>query len=231
MFLGRALLGLAFAVVVATPAAAEAIFLTSDSGYTGPRLDLSAFEPAPIGDEDEGPPPFSSRGPVALPGGISVSAVDPFAIGRFETSLDRNGTITTLHIASGTGGNAITFRFRDGVGQFGVFMNFVRGPKFALCGCAPGIRAYDMAGDLVAFNRLVGAVDVNTLGQSDAFAFRGFDGNGIRLGAVVFTDAAMVFRGDTVAAVPEPASWAMLIAGFGLVGTAMRRRTTSLAVS
>ena len=29
----------------------------------------------------------------------------------------------------------------------------------------------------------------------------------------------------TVTAVPEPASWAMMIAGFGLVGGAMRRRT------
>jgi len=28
------------------------------------------------------------------------------------------------------------------------------------------------------------------------------------------------------AAVPEPAAWAMMIAGFGLVGAAMRRRTT-----
>ncbi len=30
-------------------------------------------------------------------------------------------------------------------------------------------------------------------------------------------------------AVPEPASWAMLIAGFGLTGAAMRRRRTALA--
>jgi PEP-CTERM motif len=30
----------------------------------------------------------------------------------------------------------------------------------------------------------------------------------------------------TTAAVPEPASWALMIAGFGLVGGAMRRRTT-----
>ena len=30
--------------------------------------------------------------------------------------------------------------------------------------------------------------------------------------------------------VPEPASWAMLIAGFGLVGAAMRRRATVVAV-
>jgi hypothetical protein len=30
-------------------------------------------------------------------------------------------------------------------------------------------------------------------------------------------------------AVPEPASWAMLIAGFGLVGAAARRRRTVVA--
>jgi hypothetical protein len=34
-----------------------------------------------------------------------------------------------------------------------------------------------------------------------------------------------IFQGDT-GAVPEPASWAMLIAGFGLVGAAARRRRT-----
>jgi hypothetical protein len=34
-----------------------------------------------------------------------------------------------------------------------------------------------------------------------------------------------------VAAVPEPASWAMLIAGFGLVGAAMRRRSGAAVVS
>jgi hypothetical protein len=33
----------------------------------------------------------------------------------------------------------------------------------------------------------------------------------------------------TQGVIPEPASWAMLIAGFGLVGTAMRRRRTAVA--
>ena len=32
-------------------------------------------------------------------------------------------------------------------------------------------------------------------------------------------------------AVPEPATWALLILGFGLTGAAMRRRTSSVAVS
>jgi hypothetical protein len=33
----------------------------------------------------------------------------------------------------------------------------------------------------------------------------------------------------TFTAVPEPASWAMLIAGFGLTGAVMRRRRMALA--
>jgi PEP-CTERM motif len=53
--------------------------------------------------------------------------------------------------------------------------------------------------------------------------------------SVTFTDSTENWHGLTigiggVAAVPEPASWAMLIAGFGLTGAAMRRRRT-LAVA
>ncbi len=34
---------------------------------------------------------------------------------------------------------------------------------------------------------------------------------------------------ETTGAVPEPATWAMMIAGFGIVGLAMRRRRTTIA--
>ena len=34
---------------------------------------------------------------------------------------------------------------------------------------------------------------------------------------------------DVAAAVPEPTTWAMMIMGFGLVGSAMRRRNAVLA--
>ncbi|TFU00447.1 PEP-CTERM sorting domain-containing protein [Polymorphobacter arshaanensis] len=36
---------------------------------------------------------------------------------------------------------------------------------------------------------------------------------------------------DAVDSVPEPASWAMMITGFGLIGGTLRRRRTTLATT
>jgi hypothetical protein len=55
-------------------------------------------------------------------------------------------------------------------------------------------------------------------------------GAGCPDGQALIPSYAYVFKvtGDSLAAVvPEPATWAMLIAGFGLVGTAVRRRRSS----
>jgi hypothetical protein len=51
--------------------------------------------------------------------------------------------------------------------------------------------------------------------------------SGTGAGGTVYNDASGVGYADVV---PEPASWAMLIAGFGLVGAAMRRRVRVAAV-
>ena len=45
-------------------------------------------------------------------------------------------------------------------------------------------------------------------------------------------DAACAFTRDILAApggVPEPAAWAMMLAGFGMIGSAMRRRNVRFA--
>jgi PEP-CTERM motif len=41
--------------------------------------------------------------------------------------------------------------------------------------------------------------------------------------------ATLTVTDSNIGAVPEPASWALMIAGFGLVGSAMRRRVTKVA--
>lgn len=71
---------------------------------------------------------------------------------------------------------------------------------------------------------------------SSTFANHSFASLGLTQGTYNFTapnDTITVQIGGAVAAVPEPASWAMMIVGFGLIGGAMRRRkdktTTNVA--
>jgi hypothetical protein len=64
---------------------------------------------------------------------------------------------------------------------------------------------------------------------SDAFAFNGstlyrVDLNSGALSTVGNTDRALFGIAISTAAVPEPATWAMMMLGFGAVGYAMRRR-------
>jgi hypothetical protein len=61
-----------------------------------------------------------------------------------------------------------------------------------------------------------------------------YTGNDVANGGTKTGNAAYQLLGtetrtsDTTGAVPEPASWAMMIAGFGLVGATMRRRRTAV---
>ena len=59
-----------------------------------------------------------------------------------------------------------------------------------------------------------------------------FDFGADRVNQVVFHSTSNSFEFDNIAAgaVPEPATWAMLILGFGFVGAALRRRQPGLAV-
>jgi hypothetical protein len=65
---------------------------------------------------------------------------------------------------------------------------------------------------------------------SDYFAFRGIDGQGTGISRFVFSGAYIAMQVNGTAdvqpppAVPEPASWLMMIVGFGAVGAMARRR-------
>jgi hypothetical protein len=70
------------------------------------------------------------------------------------------------------------------------------------------------------------ALPVELLGGLNNLTFL-YSGNGQGLGDEGWGISNLRVSGPAV--VPEPATWAMLIAGFGLVGAAMRRRRTALA--
>ena len=102
----------------------------------------------------------------------------------------------------------------------------------------------NVPGTFNGVNQTAGSISFGT-GIASAFQITGsaagfaqFGGDDVFTGAFnapVFSPGTFTFGGFSrgtltvsraVAAVPEPATWAMLILGFGLIGGAMRRRRT-----
>jgi hypothetical protein len=83
---------------------------------------------------------------------------------------------------------------------------------FAGCGFISSLSAIDSAGDFGFFFTPVPGVyneySTDTLVATDDLTFVSVESNGT---------------------VPEPASWALMVAGFGLVGAGLRRRTLAIA--
>ena len=94
----------------------------------------------------------------------------------------------------------------------------------------------------IRFNFLGGGHEDLTGTQLAAGAFNGdqsvgrrmtYDFGGQRVTSVEFTSSSNSFEFDNIAtsAVPEPATWAMMIMGFGLAGSAMRQSRRKSAMT
>lgn len=68
---------------------------------------------------------------------------------------------------------------------------------------------------------------INPSLNADAF----FGGTGTFAGTITGSFSADNFAGAGLPTVPEPATWALMIGGFGMVGTAMRRRKSLPSVT
>jgi hypothetical protein len=71
-----------------------------------------------------------------------------------------------------------------------------------------------------------GTVDASTIGSVTSFTFNAAGLNALNANAGGLYGFGGTLSIEGVPGVPEPASWAMLIAGFGLTGAVMRRRRT-----
>ena len=118
---------------------------------------------------------------------------------------DGSGTINTDSVLSFTGASANI----SGAGPLNQNNLFVH------VGSYFGNTAYQTAAGPITFTSINQVV---TLSSDDIGGPRSYDR------AFFYYETAAVGGG-----VPEPASWAMLIAGFGLTGAAMRRRRIALA--
>ena len=178
------------------------------------------------------------------PGNISTPWVSNQAV---AFSLVRSGTTVTYTLGSNVWShtaasvaeiNAVQFRLRsatNGVINNGISLSGVtltQGSTVTTLGCS-GIGACG-TGLSGAFTASAGDVHISLFDQIDGdFSLAGnwmFDLTGGRLNGNNAQIKLLSVPGLTpTGAIPEPSSWAMLIAGFGLVGATLRRRRAILA--
>lgn len=214
---------IATALVLASAPASAASLMTSSAGYTGPTLDIA----------DIGQPFYLfTAGPVALPGGVTYTASNAAAvIGTGGYGLNENGVSTSPIVGVNGGSSWIDLTFDTAVAMFGGGFNYalISGRPV---GGNPVISAFDESDNLIASYDLFALAPIVTPGGLDAYAFRGIDGEGQMIKRFRMQGGFIILSATTLGdsgAVPEPATWALMISGFGLVGFAARRRRAAIA--
>ena len=161
----------------------------------------------------------ASTGELASPGSTSVtfsaaagSAVTDFVIQGFR-SLDGVNPYQDTFTLSLNGTDVYSASFGLGGGGENQVFLAATGATYSLANVV-----FFNGGEATIHTPLTLAAGTNTL------TFR-YDGDAQGLGDEAWGIRALTVTGATV---PEPAAWALLVAGFGLVGSAVRRRSDSV---
>jgi hypothetical protein len=136
-----------------------------------------------------------------------------------EFSGIASGTSLTLSSVTATKGTAVSF-----VSSFGTFVgNIINVAAIPAPNARVGLNIFGNftpTGSLSAF--MPGPADL-TLSFTQTGELSPNDPQPSVSGSFTFSSPSMI------AAVPEPMSWALLITGFGMTGTVLRRRRTAIA--
>ena len=209
---------------LATPTFAVGTLITDDAGYTGRGLDLSAYANGSY-NFTSGPINVDGFTFTGAPGGGGNSGQGS-VVGQGNYGLAGNGSFggDAVYIGVDSGTGYAQLLGNVGYDQIGFFINYAPG-----VGDDATFWTLDINGDVIDSFNIAELAPVSTPGGFNEFAFRGVaydDGTqvyGLRFGGnyLLLTGTA---DGVPNPGIPEPATWAMMILGFGLVGSAARRR-------
>jgi hypothetical protein len=213
-----AAMGLAIAGMASATGVEAQTLLTSAAGYTGPALYVPLI----------GPPGYvTTSGPVALSGGVTYTSTDSASViysgGSAEYALGGNGGSFGPLIGTNDADGTVTLTFATPVESFGAGFNYAPGS-----GSDPTIAAYTPGGVLIASYDLATLAPISTPGETNAYDFRGIDGDGQSIGSFTLSGSFII---ASAAVVPEPATWTILLLGLAGVGVGLRRRNARAAAA
>ena len=172
-------------------------------------------------------------------GGASSPASGLSVIYDFDTTTPAI-TGSGFQIQSGTDGNGAAPAFANPGGKY---LSVLGGGSATINFASPvdafsfdwgsiddynSLNVMTSVGNVMLNGAMVSAANGNQSSSTTNGLFT-FLGNGATISGFTLTSGSNSFEIDNVAAVPEPATWGMMILGFGVMGGAMRRRQRTTA--
>ena len=127
-------------------------------------------------------------------------------------------------MATNNSTGSITFDLGANYGSVGAFVNYLPAG-----GSAPTITALSASLAVLGTYDLSTLAAISTPGATNGGAFRGIQSTSTNIRYLTLSGSYILAHSLTVAgaatgAVPEPATWAMMMLGFGAMGASLRRR-------
>lgn len=154
-------------------------------------------------------------------GDIGVSGTCFRGSDKYQVEFKLNGNTLLLHPGPNDGQNSMVMFTAPRSGTYTFNTKFTRGDT----GDGVGILSFGTGG-LTPIGRVDGATPTFSYNGSQFIAKGQMVGLGVDRGganSTYFNDSTQL-SGSISGAVPEPAVWAMMILGFGVIGAALRRR-------
>ncbi|PPD51839.1 MAG: hypothetical protein CTY10_09985 [Methylotenera sp.] len=212
------------ALMAASSVAQAASIEASSATFAGTVIDFNNFDGYILPQIDSGNLITS----LDLGSGVTLTTTPFSVVGQNAFSLEENGIWTVVgntnrdgnfvSTAFESGNGAINFSFATAIQKVGIFANQSQalGENNSL-----QVLAYDINGNVLeSFT-----VNIDTAWDGyDEGLFVGFERASADIYGFGISDGSFVVDNLTIAAVPEPETYAMFLAGLGLLGVATRRR-------